>query len=413
MLLERIIKKEFEKKIKFKSQKICRLHESTLTDKEIVAATKSLISGKITMGDTVKKFENSYAKKYGFKYCIMVNSGSSANLLAISALCSPHLKNRLKDGDEVIVPALSWSTTVWPLVQNRLVPVFVDIDKETLNIDVQKLDAAVSRKTKAIMIVPVYGNPCNMDEIIKFTKRRKLQLIEDTCESMGAFYKKKALGTFGRVSTFSTYFSHHISTLEGGFCVTNDKQLYDIMIIQRSHGWLRDIKDLKSWKKLINFYDHRFVFVDTGYNIRPTELQASIGLVQLKKLDGFIKRRRNNAIWLRNNLQLEIGHLVDFQETQYNGDHTWFGFVIILKKCSKLKVPAIRKALGKLDVETRPIICGDISTQPAFKYIKHKTKKNVIAKYIMDRAFSIGIHQSLSNHQLKKIKRALIEVINR
>ena len=168
----------------------------------------------------------------------MVNSGSSANLLAISALCSPHTNKRLKPGDEVIVPSLSWSTTVWPLVQNKLVPVVVDIDPKTLNIDINNLKKMISRKTKAIMIVPVYGNPCNMDEIVSFVKKNKLTLIEDTCESMNAYYKSRPLGSFGRVATFSTYFSHHISTLEGGFCVTNDKKLYETMIIQRSHGWL-------------------------------------------------------------------------------------------------------------------------------------------------------------------------------
>jgi CDP-6-deoxy-D-xylo-4-hexulose-3-dehydrase len=185
------------------------------------------------------------------------------------------------------------------------------------------------------------------------------------------------------------------------------------MVIQRSHGWLRDVKSLSNWKKLVNFYDYRFVFVDTGYNIRPTELQASIGLIQLRKLDGFIKKRRSNAQWLRKNLQNQISHLVDFQETEKNGYHTWFGFTIILKKHSNLKVPAVRKALRKLNVETRPIICGDICSQPAFKYIKYKSKKNVAAKYIMDRAFSVGIHQSLSNQDLKKIQKSLIKVIKK
>lgn len=409
MKLKEIIKKEFLKTQK--KSKICRLHESTLTHEEIYAATKSLLSGKITMGSTVKAFEDAYAKKFGFKYAIMVNSGSSANLLAISALCSPHTTNRLKKGDEVIVPSLSWSTTVWPLVQNSLVPVVADVDPKTLNIDVGNLKKIISKKTKAIMIVPVYGNPCNMTEIVKFAKKNKLILIEDTCESMNAYYEKKPLGSFGRVATFSTYFSHHISTLEGGFCVTNEKKLYETMIIQRSHGWLRDVKDLTSWKKFINFYDKRFVFVDTGYNLRATELQASIGLIQLKKLDKFVNQRVNNAKWLLKNLKNEIGHNVRFQETQEKGKHSYFGFILILKENCKLKVPQIRRFLSNDKIESRPIICGDICKQPAFKFIKHRSGNNKVAKYIMDRAFSIGIHQNLSIEDLIKIKKSLIKIL--
>ncbi len=409
MQLKKVIHKEFNKQQI--NSRICRLHESTLSHHEIYAATKTLLQGKITMGSTVRKFEQAYAKKYGFKYAVMVNSGSSANLLAISALCSPHTIKRLKPGDEVIVPSLSWSTTVWPLVQNKLVPVVVDIDPKTLNIDINNLKKMISRKTKAIMIVPVYGNPCNMDEIVSFVKKNKLTLIEDTCESMNAYYKSRPLGSFGRVATFSTYFSHHISTLEGGFCVTNDKKLYETMIIQRSHGWLRDLKDFSNWKKFINFYDKRFVFVDTGYNLRPTELQASIGLIQIKKLDKFVKQRRFNANWLRRELEPIIGHNVTFQETQKYGVHTWFGFIIILKKNVKKSVVKIREALSKNNIESRPIICGDICNQPAFKFIKHRTMKNKNAKYVMDRAFSVGIHQNLEIKDLEKIKRNLVKIL--
>ena len=409
MNLRQVIKREFIKTKK--KSNICRLHESTFTHEEIYSATKSLLSGKITMGKTVKAFEDAYAKKYGFKYAIMVNSGSSANLLAISALCSPHTTNRLKKGDEVIVPSLSWSTTVWPLVQNGLVPVVADINPKTLNIDVKNIKKLISNKTRAIMIVPVYGNPCNMTEIVKLAKSNNLTLIEDTCESMNAYYKNKPLGSFGRVATFSTYFSHHISTLEGGLCVTNDKKLYETMIIQRSHGWLRDIKDLSDWKKFVNFYDKRFVFVDTGYNLRATELQASIGLIQLKKLNKFVNKRIYNAKWLEKNLINEIGHNVRFQKTQEKGKHSYFGFIIILKENCNLQVPKIRKKLTMNNIESRPIICGDICNQPAFKFIKHRSANNKVAKYIMDRAFSIGIHQDLSSKDLEKIKNCLIKIL--
>ena len=192
---------------------IVRLHEPTFGPDEIMAALECMLTTRITMGPKVKAFEREYSQKFGWQHGVMVNSGSSANLLALAALANQECRDRLSPGDEVIVPALSWSTTVWPVIQMGLVPVVVDIDPKTFNIDPNEIEKAISPKTRAVMIVPVYGNPCEMDAIVDICKRRNLMLIEDCCESMGATYDGKPVGKFGRVATFSFYYSHHITTL--------------------------------------------------------------------------------------------------------------------------------------------------------------------------------------------------------
>ena len=216
-------------------------------------------------------------------------------LLAISTIINLNFKNRIKPGDEVIVSALSWSTTIWPIIQCGLIPVIVDININTLNIDENLIERAISRKTKAIMPVHVYGNPCNMDSIVKIAKKYKLLLIEDCCEAMGAKYNKKVVGSFGEIGTFSFYFSHHITTLEGGMCVTNNLDLSERMKILRAHGWLRDVEHPEKFDELSNV-DKRFTFVDVGYNMRITELQGVFGLKQLGKLNGFLKKRKKTFL---------------------------------------------------------------------------------------------------------------------
>ena len=228
---------------------VVRLHEPTFSAGEINAALECLLSTYVTMGPKVKKFEETFVSTFGWTDGVMNNSGSSANLLAVAALANPATKDGLKPGDEVIVPALSWSTTVWPIIQCGLVPVIVDIDPATFNIDPNEIEKAIGPKTRAVMIVPVYGNPCAMDAIVDICKRRNLILIEDCCEALGAYYDGKAVGKFGRVGTFSFYFSHHLTTLEGGITVTDDFELAELMRILRAHGWVREVKDRDRWLK--------------------------------------------------------------------------------------------------------------------------------------------------------------------
>src|SRR5262249_14234979 len=261
---------------------------------------------------------------------VSCNSGSSANLLMLSALANPGTENGLKAGDEVVVPALSWSTTVWPVVQCGLTPVFVDSDHETFNIDTKAIEDAVGPRTRAVIVVPVYGNPCAMQEIADICDRHKLILIEDCCESLDAWYGAKPVGSFGRVSSFSFYYSHHITTLEGGMCVTDDFELAEQMRILRAHGWIREVEDRERWIKKYPGIDPKFLFVNAGFNVRLTEPQAAIGLQQLPKLTSFVEQRRANAEFFLNALKA-YDNWLSLQRVTLNGTHSWFGFPILIR----------------------------------------------------------------------------------
>jgi CDP-4-dehydro-6-deoxyglucose reductase, E1 len=376
---------------------IVRLHEPTFGAEEINAAIDCMVTTQVTMGKKVKAFEREFADKYHFAHGVMNNSGSSANLLAVAAVANPETKDGLKPGDEVIVPALSWSTTVWPLVQLGLVPVIVDIDPATLNIDPQQIERAIGPKTRGLMIVPVYGNPCAMDAIVDICKRRSLLLIEDCCEALGAFYDGKPVGKFGRVATFSFYFSHHMTTLEGGICVTDDFELAEMMRILRAHGWIREVEDKKRWTNRYPEIHERFLFVNLGYNLRATELQGAMGSVQLPKLDGYVQKRRDNAAWFRRTLG-QFGDVMDFQEETPKGLHSWFGFPITIRENARFDVQELMAALEAAHIETRPIICGNIARQPAMKLYPHRTVGDLRhANTVMDRSFSFGIHQDVGD----------------
>ncbi len=375
---------------------IVRLHEPTFGSEEINAAIEPMLSTYVTMGKEVKKFENQYAKEFGHEYCVMNNSGSSANLLAIAALSSPLTKDRLNAGDEVIVPCLSWSTTVWPLIQHNLVPVLVDCDPKSFNFDLNKLEDAITPKTRAIMLVHVYGNPCDMDAIMSLANKYNLQVIEDSCESMGAYYKDKAVGSFGRVGTFSLYFSHHITTLEGGICVTDDFELTETMRINRAHGWTREADEHQKYVDKYPEIDPRFIFVDLGYNLRPTECQAKMGQVQIPKLAGFVKQRRSNIDYYRSKLD-KYKDIFDFQEETKDGYSSWFGLAVVLKDGCPFNVNEITSFLKSKNIENRPVIAGNIANHPVMKSHVHKVSGTTeAADNIMKNAFALGCHQHLN-----------------
>ena len=378
-----------------------KLHEATFDEKEVIEIFKTLLTTKVTMGKKVLNFENNLSKYFSVSNSVTNNSGSSANLLAISGLCNPTTKKNLKPGDEVIVPALSWSTTVWPLIQNNLTPVFVDCELGTLNIDENKIEKAITKKTKAIMIVHVYGNPCNLDKILKICKKYDLQLIEDSCESLGAFYKNKAVGTFGRVGTFSFYYSHHITTLEGGVCVTNDSALSENLRVLRAHGWTRELKNKPKLPNKLKKIDQKFLFVNLGYNLRLTEIQGAMGILQLKKLDYFVKLRRKSSKYLIKHLS-KYNSFIRFQKETKNSYHSWFGFCILIKTPNLFNANQIRKYLEKKGIETRPIIAGNMTKHPALKYYKYKISDRLTnCDYVMENGFAIPCHQSLDAESLK------------
>ena len=376
---------------------ILRLHEPTFGGDEICAALDQLMSGRVTMGEKVFGLEREFSEKFGSRESVLSNSGSSANLLAVAALSNPACKNgSWKPGDEIIVPALCWSTTVWPLVQHNLIPVIVDIDPGTFNIDPKEIEKAITPRTRGIKLVHVYGNSCDMDEIMRIVKKHNLILLEDSCESLGTTYKGKKIGTFGRVGTFSFYFSHHMTTLEGGVCVTDDEEFSDLMGILRAHGWIRQSKYRDRYIAQYPDIDPRFIFVNQGYNLRVTEVQAAMGSVQLRKLDDFIRRRQETArFWL--DAMSEFKKYFDFQNTTPDSEHTWFGFSFVLKNDVSFTVKEITQFLNHKGIETRPIIAGNIAAQPAMKYFEHRVEGSLNrSNHIMRNAFSIGCHQDVT-----------------
>lgn len=365
-----------------------KLSDDTWDAKEIEAMDRVIKSGFFSMGREVAEYEKEFAKKVGSKYAVMSNSGSSANLLAVAALC---YSGRLNIGDEVIVPAVSWSTTYFPLAQYGLKLKFVDINLESLNMDISSLKESITDKTKAIMCVNLLGNPNEFDEILKICKEKNLILIEDNCESLGGVYKGKQLGTFGLLGTYSTFYSHHLCTMEGGVTVTDDEEMYHYMLSIRSHGWTRHLpSDSKLYQKNENEFYESFNFIMPGYNLRPLEIEAAIGKEQLSKWEDIIKQRRKNASFFVEKMS-KISEYYQIQK-EYE-ESSWFGFAIILKN----KLIGHRDELVKLlrdnGIEVRPIVAGNFTKSKSIKYIKYEISGKLnSADIIHDNGFFVGNH---------------------
>ena len=369
------------------------LHEATYDAEEILEFVQCLLGIEVTMGPKVKRFEQEFAKRFGHGHAVMVNSGSSANLLAVAGMANQAVQNHLKPGDEVIVPALCWSTTVWPLSQHQLVPVIVDADPKTLNIDPAEVEKAIGPKTRAIMPVPIYGNPCDMDALAAIAKKHGLQIIEDSCESLGATYKGKHVGAFGRVGTYSFYYSHHITTLEGGMVVTDDFELAEQLRSLRAHGWVREMDQPKKYIDAYADIDPKFLFVNIGYNLRPTEPQGAMGSLQLKKLDRFVQVRKANAEhWL--NVMAPLRDLFEFVSVTPGGSSSWFGFPMVVKPGSPFTVRELMTYMRARGMEMRPLNAGNIAGQPAIKPYPHRVVGALPrVNYIWKNGFTFGNHQ--------------------
>lgn len=366
------------------------LASSTWDEKEIDAINGVIAKDMYTMGESVKQFEENFAQFVGSKYCVMVNSGSSANLIAVAALFYTKSK-KLKRGDEVIVPAVSWSTTYFPLYQYGLKLKFVDVDLQTLNFDLEQLRNAVTDSTKMILAVNLLGNPNDFDAITEIIGDRNIILMEDNCESMGAEYKAKQTGTFGLVGTYSTFFSHHMATMEGGLICTDDEELFHVMICLRAHGWTRHLpKENKISNKSENWFEESFRFLLPGYNVRPVEMSGAIGVEQLKKLPSFIEQRRKNAELF---VSLFENHK-DFYIQKNIDNSSWFGFSLIIKPESALKRAEVVKLLDENQIDCRPIVTGDFTKNEVLNYFDHEIfgdMKN--AKYLDKHGFFVGNHQ--------------------
>ena len=366
------------------------LATSTWDNKELQAIQSVIDSDNYTMGNSVKQFEKDFTKFINRKYCVMVSSGSAANLIATAALF--YTKNPLlKRGDEVIVPAVSWSTTYFPLQQYGLRLKFVDIDLFTLNYDLGALESAITEKTKMIMVVNVLGNPNNFDVIDIFIKDKNIFILEDNCESMGAEYNGRQTGTFGIMGTFSTFFSHHMATMEGGFVTTDDEELYHILLSLREHGWTRNLPEENCVSNKSNdWFEESFRFVLPGYNVRPVEMSGAIGIEQLKKLPSFIKQRRENA-----KLFVELfKDNPDFIIQKNIDNSSWFGFSLIIKPSSNLKRKDVINKLQENKIDCRPIITGNFTKNEVMRFFDYEIHQDLVnADYLDKHGFFVGNSQ--------------------
>lgn len=380
------------------------LATSSWDQNEINALQRVISSNHYSMGSEVSTFEKHFSSYFGSKYAVMVNSGSSANLLMIAALS--YTENeliKLKPGDEIIVPAVSWSTTYYPLHQYGLKLKFVDIDLETLNYDLNALKEALSEKTRAIMVVNLLGNPNDFDKIYSFIDNRNILIIEDNCEAMGATYCGKKTGTFGIMGTFSCFFSHHISTMEGGVVVTNNEELYHIMLAIRAHGWTRNLPKFNkvTGEKSNDPFDESFRFVLPGYNLRPLEMSGALGIEQLKKLPGLIEGRRKNG----DLFQKKLGKNEKFIIQKEIGCSSWFGFSLVLRKELNIKRKDFIQALISEGFECRPIVSGNFTKNVVMKYFNYTVHDKLInADYIDQHGLFIGNHHYSIEDAINKLE---------
>ncbi|MGV1904412.1 DegT/DnrJ/EryC1/StrS family aminotransferase [Agrobacterium cavarae] len=360
-------------------------------DHEEYEAIQSVIqSGMFTMGQKVAEFEKAFADYVGSRYCVMVNSGSSANLVMIGALRYKS-ESPLLPGAEVIVPAVSWSTTYYPLYQYGLKLRFVDIDKDTLNFDLEKLEQAITPNTRAILAVNLLGNPNDFNKIKTIIGDRDIVLLEDNCESMGATFEGKQTGTFGLMGTYSSFFSHHISTMEGGMVVTDDEEIYHILLALRAHGWTRNLptQNRITTDKSDDPFTEAFRFVLPGYNLRPLEMSGALGLAQLRKLPIIVRERRNNAERF-----LQIMKQFPYLRTQKEiGESSWFGFSMIVEPDANVSREHLISALTAAEVDTRPIVAGNFAKNEVLKWFDYTIAGDLTnAERIDDAGFFIGNH---------------------
>ena len=365
---------------------------------EVIDALDSMLSTWVTMGEKVKSFEEQFSKYIGCKNGIMVNSGSSANLLALSILSNPATENSIKRDSQIITPAVTWATTVSPIINVGCTPMFVDVDLDTLCVNTEEIKDAINSKTACLLPVHLMGNPCNMQEISKISKEHDLYLVEDACEAHGATFDDKKVGSFGDLGTFSFFMSHHISTIEGGMIVTNNEELAEMGKTLRTFGWTRDLKNKNKINSEYPEIDPRFLFVNTGYNFRPTEIQGAFGRNQLPKLESLIKIRRENALFWNDELSKYSEYLILPKRNLEN--HVYFGYAITIKKNSPFSREKLTKFLESKGIETRPIMSGNYIEQPAAKlinYQKHGELNN--AKLIMRNSFFIGNHHKVTQKE--------------
>jgi CDP-6-deoxy-D-xylo-4-hexulose-3-dehydrase len=382
-----------------------------LDGNELKAMVDASLDGWLTLGRFNEAFEKKLADYLGVRYLLTTNSGSSANLLAFSALTSSKLGDRaIQPGDEVISVAAGFPTTVNPILQFGAVPVFVDIDITTHNIDVTRMEAAVSSKTKAVMLAHSLGNPFNIKAVMEFCKKHNLWLIEDNCDALGSRYNGQLTGTFGDIGTLSFYPAHHITMGEGGAVFTNNSKLK--MIIESFRDWGRDCycpggKDNTCGKRfcwqlgdLPEGYDHKYTYSHIGYNLKITDMQAACGLAQLEKLDSFVQARKDNFKYLRDRLS-SCEEFLTLPEATENSDPSWFGFLITIKPEANIRRVDFLEYLDQNKIGTRLLFAGNLTRQPYMKGRNYRVSGDLInTDTVMNDSFWIGVYPGLTNEML-------------
>lgn len=387
------------------------LASSGLRDEDITQVLKVLRSGNLTMGNEVKKFEQLMSDYLKVKHFVMMNSGSSANLLMFEALLRPtKSKARLSPGDGVIVPAIAWPTTIWPIIQLGLIPLFVDIDINTLAVDLVKAQDMIDETqipVSAIFPIHPLGYGIPPTPLVNFCDKNNLILVNDVCESLGSWIDGIHAGTSGVAGSFSFYFSHHITTMEGGGVATNDDDFANDLRSMRSHGWSRDRYDSQEWSSKVTENDSKFLFVSTGYNVRPLEIEAAIGSSQIKDLDDFVEKRRNIARKIYGaliNTSLRIIGAETLMSSLSEKQHSWMLVPIYVSGENALRrKQMIVKELNQNGIETRPVLTGNFLSQPAIKRITRyaiDSSSFKIAQEITENAFLVGAHHDLSIEQI-------------
>jgi CDP-4-dehydro-6-deoxyglucose reductase, E1 len=390
---------------------------------EIQAAVRASLAFWLTLGPEGDAFERELGKWLGVRDVVLVNSGSSANLVAFMTLTSDDLPRPIQPGDEVITVAAGFPTTVNPIIQAGCVPVFVDIDLATANIDIAQLEAARSERTRAVMIAHTLGNPFDVDAVRAFCKQHQLFLVEDNCDALGSLYRGQKTGTFGDIATSSFYPPHHITMGEGG-AVYMQKPLYR-KIAESFRDWGRDCwcpsgKDNTcgkrfswEWDHLPHGYDHKYVYKHVGYNLKPTEMQAAIGRAQLRKLDSFVAARRHNFQLLRDWL-IEIEDDVAFMEPTPGSEPSWFGFLVRLREPDHDRLSAICRELDGARVGNRRVMGGNLLLHPAYQKVKHRTVGELPrTNELVRSAFFVGVYPGLTEEMLRAQADALIAAVKR
>ncbi|HXG85335.1 MAG TPA: lipopolysaccharide biosynthesis protein RfbH [Pyrinomonadaceae bacterium] len=383
-------------------------------DDEMTRLVDSSLDFWLTTGRFAAEFERKFARWMGVKHCLLVNSGSSANLVALTALTSPKLgAKRLKPGEEVITVAAGFPTTVNPIFQNQLVPVFLDVRLPSYEINVEQLEAALSPKTRAIMIAHTLGNAFDIEAVLNFAEKHDLWVVEDNCDAVGTLYKGKRTGGFGHVSTVSFYPAHHITMGEGGAVLTNSSRLKKILESFRDWGrdcWCAPGVDNTCGKRfdwqlgdLPCGYDHKYTYSHVGYNLKLTDMQAAVGCAQLDKLDGFVEKRRENFEFLKNKLE----HLQDYlllPEPTPNAEPSWFGFLISVKENAPFNRNELVQHLERHKIGTRLLFAGNLTKQPAYKNLNYRVVGDLKnTDFIMENTFWVGVFPGLTEEMLAYI----------